>query len=250
MNHGYSRGTAAVYDDAVGYDWFRRTVVRFARIVWKYGVKFRNAADVGCGTGLFARYLNRCWGVPVVAVDLSRGMLAEARRRCRCLPGITLLHQDVRRLALPHQVDLITANFDMLNHLANFDSLRAACQSIAANLRPRGWFYFDLLTPCLPLGRFDVVVRRVAIPCGKFEQRAVWLPGRRLLGVQASVVIRRGSCTARVADWHTERAFGPEEIGAALAEAGFIIRAVHDENTLRPLRRCTQRVIILAQKGG
>src|SRR5262245_4964440 len=181
MNVGYSSDTAAAYDQAVGVDWFRRAVARFERIVRRCRISFRDAADIGCGTGLFAHYLNRRWGVPVFAVDRSREMLAEARQRCAGLPGVTLLHQDVRRLSLPRPVDLITAHFDMLNHLANFCSLRAACLGVAANLRPGGWFYFDLVTPCAPLGGFDVVERRVlTMRSGSeprlFEQRSVWLP--------------------------------------------------------------------------
>src|SRR5262245_3964711 len=145
MNVGYSRGTAAAYDRAVGFDWFRRSVVRFEGAVRRHRISFRDAADIGCGTGLFARYLSRRWRVPVFAVDHSPAMLGEARRNCMGLPGVTLLRQNVRRLRLPRQVDLITANFDMLNHLASFGSMRDACLSVAANLLPGGWFYFDLI---------------------------------------------------------------------------------------------------------
>lgn len=250
MNHGYSRGTAAVYDAAIGRQWFERARRRFERVIRAHRVSFRDAADVGCGTGLFARYLHDCHGVPVLAVDSSAGMLAEAKLRCAGRPAVTLLRQDIRRLALPRQVDLVTAHFDMLNHLPTLGALRAACASIAANLRPGGWFYFDLLTPCFPLGPFDAIIRRVRWPGASYEQRAVWVPGRRMIGVRAQVAFRSQCGTARVADWHTERAFGAEEIGRALAEAGFIVRTVRDEETLRPAGACPSRLVVLAQKPG
>lgn len=248
MHHGYSRGTAAVYDQTVGHGYFMRARQRFERVMAAHRARFTSAADVGCGTGLFACYLRDRWGVPVFASDRSPGMLAEARARCAARPGITLVRQDVRALSLPRQVDLITANFDMLNHLARYIDLDSAVRAVAANLARGGWFYFDLLTPCLPLAGFDAIVRRVQMKGTTFEQRAVWLPRRRLIGVQARVRTRKGTSTCQVAEWHIERAYGPEEIGRALRDAGLITRGVYDEATLGPARGCPARLIILAQK--
>jgi len=248
MQHGYSRGTAAVYDQTVGNGYFARAKQRFEPVMAAHRARFASAADIGCGTGLFACYLRDRWGVPVFAVDRSPGMLAEARARCTERPGITLFRQDARTLRLPHQVDLITANFDMLNHLPRYQDLDSAVKAVAANLRPGGWFYFDLLTPCLPLAGFDAIVRRVQMRGVTFEQRAVWLPRSRLIGVQARVRTRRGTSSCQMAEWHIERAYGPEEIGRVLREARLITRGVYDEGTLGPPRGCPVRLIILAQK--
>jgi predicted RNA methylase len=43
----------------------------FEEIVRCYGINFRSAADLGCGTGLFAFYVSRCWNVPVFAMELE-----------------------------------------------------------------------------------------------------------------------------------------------------------------------------------
>lgn len=248
MHHGYSRGTAAVYDAAVGNGYFQRARARFERVMRAHRVSFGKVADVGCGTGLFARYLATVWRVPVYAVDRSAGMLAEARRNCSGLPGVKILHQDLRRLCLPKPVDIVTAHFDMLNHLPRFEDLHAACGRIAANLKPGGWFYFDLLTPCMPLDGFDAIVRRVVLPRVTFEQRAIWQPRTRLIGVQARMAMKNRGRLLRVAEWHTERAYGPEEIGRALKDARLITRAVYDEENLRAPRGCPARLVILAQK--
>lgn len=248
MNHGYSGGTAAVYDQTVGNAFFLRSRERFERVIAAHRARFRSAADVGCGTGLFACHLRDRHGVPVFAVDRSADMLKEAAARCGERPGITLLRQDARALRLPAPVDLVTANFDMLNHLPRYIDLDSAVRAVSANLKPGGWFYFDLLTPCLPLAGFDAIVRRVQLPGVTFEQRAVWLPERRLVGVQARVRARRGTASCQVAEWHVERAYGPEEIGRALRAARLIPRGVYDEDTLAPARGCPARLIILAQK--
>src|ERR1700756_2320922 len=92
----YSR-IAAVYDRSVGVSFFLRARRAFETLVLRYGIRFCSAADIGCGTGLFACYLNRCWGVPVYAVDRSPEMLSQAQ--CNCPEsGVCLLQQDIRSL--------------------------------------------------------------------------------------------------------------------------------------------------------
>lgn len=245
---GYSPSTALAYDDAVGRPFFRRIVARFAQLVRAHGIRFASAADVGCGTGLFAAHLSLVHAVPVVAVDASPAMLAAARARCDGL-GVQFLQQDLRHLVLPHAVDLITAHFDTLNHLTGRGDLALALQSLAANLRPGGWLYFDLVTPCAPLGGFDVVLRRVLTGRGLlFEQRAEWIPRRRLIGVRARITARNACGFARREDRHTERAYGAVELGRALAGAGLITRGVYDEATLQPAAHCPPRLVVVAQK--
>jgi SAM-dependent methyltransferase len=209
---------------------------------------------VGCGTGLFARHLAGEWGVPVFAVDASASMLAAARRQCAGL-NVQFLRQDLRCLALPSRVDLITAHFDTLNHLTGCGDLAQAMRSVAANLTPRGWFYFDLVTPCAPLGGYDAVLRRALLkrsgePTRYFEQRAVWLPQRRLIAVRARVATRNPCSIAVAEDRHLERAYGATELGDAVAAAGLIVRGVYDEATLRHAGRCPPRLVVVAQKPG
>jgi trans-aconitate methyltransferase len=131
------RGLAADYDSALGLRFFRRVRAAFERLRQEYGFVFRSAADIGCGTGLFARYLAREWRVPVFAVDRSREMLAQARRTC-CGERVRLLQQDLRQLRLPRRVDLITANYDVLNHLTAPSELRQTLRRVRENLSPGG----------------------------------------------------------------------------------------------------------------
>ena len=143
---------APAYDAALGISNFIGTRAAFEALVRRYGIQFRSAADLGCGTGLFAGYLNQCWGVPVFGVDRSPEMLAVATRNFACR-NVCFLQQDMRCLRLPSPVDLITANFDTMNHLLTEPDLRLAFRRISENLRPGGHFIFDLITPCQPLAR-------------------------------------------------------------------------------------------------
>jgi SAM-dependent methyltransferase len=243
MPSPYSR-IAPVYDCTVGFPFFLRVRDAFERLVRRYGIRFGSAADIGCGTGLFACYVNRCWGVPVYAIDKSAAMLCQARHNCRSA-GVCFFQQDIRCLALPSPVDLITANFDTLNHLKEPEHLRLALHNVASNLRPSGHFYFDILTPCQPL-RGLAYLRNYCTTGRWLRQQVRWESRRRLIHISA-VHRRSGSCRP-LTEGITERAYGAAELSKWLSESGFLIRGVHDEATLRVPVDCPSRIIVVAQK--
>ena len=236
---------APFYDCTVGVPFFLRLRASFEKLVEQYDIRFCSAADIGCGTGLFACYLSRCRGAAVYAVDHSAAMLHEAARNC-CNADVCFLQQDIRCLALPSRVDLITANFDTLNHLQTPADLRRAFRRVAANLRPGGHFYFDILTPCQPSDGYEVFTRDHCTTRSWLHQRIQWEPRTRLIRITA--LQRRADCLLPVVECVTERAYSPREIGRWLVEAGFKIRGVHDAETLRAATGCPPRIIIIAQK--
>jgi SAM-dependent methyltransferase len=241
----YSR-LAATYDTALGVSNFIGTRAAFEELVRRYGIGFRSAADIGCGTGLFARYLNRCWGgVPVFGVDRSPEMLRVAIQNCPD-KSVCFLRQDIRCLCLPHPVDLITANFDTMNHLLTGTDLQLAFRRIWENLRPGGHFIFDLITPCQPLGGTQTYTRRLGSGSRKAVQRIRWNPGQKILSIV--VIIRSPSSRRSTLEAHRERAYSPVEVGRWLMDLGFLIRGVHDAATLRIATSCPPRIIIIARK--
>lgn len=233
------------YDGMVGWQFFRRVRRAFEALTRAYGIRFCSAADLGCGTGLFACYLSRRWGVRVYAVDQSPEMLKVAA--CRCPgSGVSLLRQDIRALCLPEPVDLVTANFDTMNHLVGRPELNQSFRRVAENLRPGGHFYFDIVTPCRPLGGQRTYRRSHCARLRRLEQHVRWEPARRLLRIL--VVHRQVGRACPVIERHTERAYTPAEVGQGLFEAGLVIRGVHDEATLQPAGACPGRLIVIAQK--
>lgn len=241
----YSR-LAENYDATVGLPFFRRTRAVFARLVRRYGIRFRTAADIGCGTGLFARYLNQCWRVPVIGVDLSTDMLRIAAQNCRGLK-IRLLKQDIRSFRLPRPVDLITCNFDTLNHLVRDGDLPRAFRSARANLNPGGHFIFDMVMDCEPLGKPRRYVRRFRSAQRIVKQHVTWQPARKLLSIVVSIRTRN---RAPIHEYYCERAYSAGEIGRALLNAGFVIRAILDAGTLRTPSKCPPRIVVVARRQG
>lgn len=236
---------ARTYDDAVGTWYFQGLKRAFEQLLRQHDVRFSTAADLGCGTGLFARYLDQTWKVPVFGIDRSAAMLQRAALNCRG-GKVVLLLQDIRNLDLPTRVDLITANFDTLNHLLTVRDLIRTFQRVAANLTPNGHFLFDILTPCqlLPPGRSSV--HRFTTPRCRVEQVIRWQPITNLLSI--TVRQRCPVSTIPTVELHRERAFTAEELGTALHEAGFAVRGVHDATTLAPATRCVPRLLILARR--
>jgi SAM-dependent methyltransferase len=170
-----------------------------------------------------------------------------ARARCNCPgAGVCFLQQDLRDLQLPRPVDLITANFDTVNHLVKEGDLLCGFHRLMANLRPGGHLYFDVITACRPLGDRLVYQRRHCRGWPRVAQIIRWEPRRRLL--HGCIVHQSSPCAYPVVERHLERAYLPREIGASLSAAGFLIRDVLDEALLRPPQRCPRRLLILARR--
>jgi SAM-dependent methyltransferase len=236
---------AKAYDETIGLPAFRHIRWAFETLARRYDLSFRSAADIGCGTGLFAKYLSDCWHALVWAVDISPAMLRVAE--CNCVgSNVRLLRQDIRCLQLPEPVDLVTSNFDTLNHLTGEGDLPIAFKRIAANLRPGGYLYFDLVTPCRPLGGGIAYVRRMNTRSRQVIQRIRWDTARNLISV--FVVMRSNDSPQPTLEIYRERAYSFADVGRWLLDAGFIIRGVHDALTLAPASGSPARIVVVAQR--
>jgi SAM-dependent methyltransferase len=236
---------APFYDASLGCESFADARRAFEVLARHHRVRFRTAADIGCGTGLFACYLSRCWGARVFGVDRSRSMLDVARGNCRG-ERVCFLEQDIRCLRLPEPVDLVTANFDVVNHLVRRSDLEQTLRAVAAALRPGGHYVFDAITHCAPLGGPRVFHKQTRLPRRRIVQTIRWDPERRLL--RGAVLHFLAERPAPIVETYLERGYAPGEIGEALRGARLVTRGVHDAVTLDPASRCAPRLRIVAQK--
>jgi len=105
--------------------------------------RVKSACDLACGTGSTALKLAQ-HGIRTTAVDLSPGMCRLARQKARrAAVAVRVIRADMRSFRLPERVDLVTCEFDALNHVEHKEDLAAVAKSVARALRPGGWFYFD-----------------------------------------------------------------------------------------------------------
>jgi SAM-dependent methyltransferase len=102
--------------------------------------------DLCCGTGTTALEFARL-GLRVYGVDGSLDMLKVARAKfAKACVRVKTIHADMRAFRLPEPVDLITCEFDAINHVKHKRDLDAVARSVARALRPGGHFFFDANT--------------------------------------------------------------------------------------------------------
>jgi SAM-dependent methyltransferase len=237
---------ASAYDATIGKPVFQRTRALFETLAGRFRLQFEDAVDLGCGTGLFCRYLALRWGAPVTGVDLSPSMLRIASRNCRGLP-VRLCQADISRLHLAGPADLITCNFDTLNHLTRPQDARSAIQRAAEHLRPGGAFFFDFLTPS-PGFRPNTPVRRTAVSrqC-RLTQILRWSPPGNLLSVK--VILEQNGAGTNI-EKHFERLYPPAQVFGWLATSGLRPLCALDAefpSRFRPLTAAA-RVVVLARR--
>ncbi len=114
------------------------------RLLGRILPRVETACDLACGTGTTALILARR-GITVYAVDLSPVMCQLAREKARRahLP-VRVIRGDMRSFRLPGTVDLITCEFDALNHVPRRGDLRMVAEAAARALSPGGHFFFDV----------------------------------------------------------------------------------------------------------
>jgi SAM-dependent methyltransferase len=240
----YSR-LADCYDVLTGRAAFLHTRQRFEALVRHYGIDFRSAVDVGCGTGLFACYLSRRWRIPVFGIDSSPEMLAGAA--CNCPDrAVSFLLQDMRSFSLPCPVDLATANAYTFNHLMNLCDLRRAIQSIHANLSQQGVLIFDLISDHQAAALRWPVRRRLRLAGRKILHQIRWDPSRKLLSI--SIVHSSTGPLPPRSELYVGRGYSTLDVGRCLQDCGFMVRGIHDADTLAPISKFSPHAFVVAYK--
>lgn len=120
-----------IYGELAGKPFDREVLDRFADRVRGRG----RVCDLGCGPAQIARYL-RDHGVDALGVDLSAGMLAEARR---LNPDLLFLQSSMLALGLRSETLAAVAAFYSIIHIPRtqvVDALREVCRV----LQPGGLF--------------------------------------------------------------------------------------------------------------
>ncbi len=110
--------------------------------IFLYEWKINTHLDIACGTGDFV-YLMKKAGVNSSGSDISREMIIEAKKN---YPGLGFSVSDMRNFLIKERVDLITCNFDSINHLLKFREWENSFLSVYNSLNDDGKFLFDINT--------------------------------------------------------------------------------------------------------
>jgi SAM-dependent methyltransferase len=209
------------------------------------------ACDLACGTGTTAVELARR-GIRMYAVDVSPQMCRLARRKAR-EAGVRMrvLHADMRNFRLQETVDLVTCEFDAINHVPRKADLDRVARAVARGLRPGGWFFFDVNNR-LAFEKVWTGTWRHELPGvvlvmhGGFDRR------RQKGWTNAEWFIRKGNCWRRTLERVEQVAWTATEIRQSLHHAGFSsIRSWDQAPFVREWKIAPgYRTIYLARKAG
>ncbi|WP_431684188.1 class I SAM-dependent methyltransferase [Kitasatospora sp. KL5] len=100
-------------------------------------VRGKSILDVGCGYGTYTRMFRRDGAARVVGVDISSGMIAQARARTAESEDIEYLVHAAAEMPVLGRFDIISAAF-LLPYAKDPDELRGMCERMAANAAPGG----------------------------------------------------------------------------------------------------------------
>jgi ubiquinone/menaquinone biosynthesis C-methylase UbiE len=101
--------------------------------------------DLACGTGSFINRISLELDSNCFGIDLSAKQIAIAKRKCRQVGGkVNFEVGDVLSTVFPEKCDLVTMNFDALNHLVNSEDWAALFTRVYSILKPGGVFFFDI----------------------------------------------------------------------------------------------------------
>ena len=116
-----------------------------AQIYWEHfkkeGVSVKNILDLACGCGQFLAVL--CdKGCNCTGLDISEHMLNVAKENYKD-KKIDFVVGDMTNFDFKKQFDLISCNYDAINHLSEFEEWANTFKCAYNNLKSGGYFVFD-----------------------------------------------------------------------------------------------------------
>ncbi len=200
--------------------------------------------DVPCGYGRHASALARR-GFRVVGVDLSRAMIAEARRRFAPGPRLAFVRRDMRRIAFRGEFDAVINLYTSFGYFTPAQN-QAVLQRMARALRPGGTLLVDHRDPAydatLPRRPwYRAGAKRFILEDRRFDRRSRITESTQLVIATGPRLIRQRSLRFQeftLAQWRR-----------MLRRAGLRLRRAYSGYDGRPYRAgATGRLIVVAER--
>ncbi len=129
---------ACAYDEVLGKFFLKFLLEKFKEIEKKYNLKRDEILDLGCGTGLFLKFLNRK-NEDFIGIDQSYTMLFFGKKD-RNFSSICLRFPPI---PLKRRFSLIVSFYDTLNHILIYKELEETFKEVKRLLKEGGYFLFD-----------------------------------------------------------------------------------------------------------
>ena len=195
--------------------------------------KVGRVLDVACGTGGHAIPLAKR-GFGVVATDISKHMLGQARRKIdgAAFKGkLDLKTGDMRVFRPLGRFDACLSMFAAIGYLSSYEDLLAALRTMHRHLRPGGLLIFDFwngiaVLRVLPSARRKRIARREIVVTRDAKPKLDVL--RNACDVKYSVTVSESRHKRqRFSELHHVRFYFPEEISLLLRLSRFKLISLH-----------------------
>ncbi len=206
--------------------------------------------DLCCGTGTMSLIFHEM-GLEVVGVDLSEGMIAQARQKAEAkdIP-VPFYVQDAAELDVPGSFDTCICLYDSLNYILDETRLQMAFQQVYDHLLPGSLFIFDLNTEYA----FAESLFNQNCEDEKATLNYNWIgtynAETHICEVNMTFLVRndKGEVTEEFNEQHHERAYDLADIKSWLMQVGFdSVRSFNSYSQHAPDKR-SDRVHFVARK--
>lgn len=204
--------------------------------------------DLGCGTGGISIEAAKK-GYDVIGVDLSIGMLNEARQKAmQADVPLLLLNQSMDEIDLYGTVDFALCVLDGINHLDNAETVKRTFERVSLFMNPDGIFAFDVNTPY----KHKEILGDNAFVYDLDELYCVWQNSYNEADGSVDISLdffeEEDGAYYRSTEYITERSYPLENISKWLEEAGFEVIGIYDDMTLDPVRPDSEKAVFSAKK--
>ncbi len=243
-------------DFARFYDKFTKNVDYPARaryfdaVIQKYNPDASLLLDLACGTGSLSFEMEP-FGYDIVAVDNSYEMLSVAMEKREMLESnVLFLCQEMSELDLFGTIDATVCALDSINHILDEDELMDVFSKVSLFSNKGAVFAFDVNT----------VYKHQQIlgdNCFVYENGDTFCAWRNALdkdGVTVDISLdffdktETDGLYCKYSSDFSEKAYEIDDLKDMLSKTGFTVKAVFDEDSFLPVRRDSQRAVIVAIK--
>ena len=242
----------AYNDFASVYDRLMSDCDYSARADYLLGLFRRNASepklmlDLACGTGSLAIEMIKR-GVDVIGVDPSAEMLNIAKSKAAENDvDLLCLCQSGEELDLFGTVDSAVCTLDSINHICDYDELKATFSKVNLFLEPNGLFIFDVNTE---FKHKNTLADNTFV----IEDEDVYCVWQNMTDMPYTTVVLDGftehdGLYERFNEEFEERAYSVDELTDALRDAGFEVVEILGDMTLNAPQNDCERMIFVTRK--
>ncbi|MEY8001857.1 class I SAM-dependent methyltransferase [Clostridium sp. Mt-5] len=238
---------AHIYDDLINEDIDYGTwCLKILNLCQILNVKKQDYLDLACGTGnmteKIAPHFQNSW-----AVDLSNEMLSEADEKLRNKRlKINLICEDISKLKLNRQFDLITCCLDSTNYLLEEKSLENYFRGVFNHLNSNGIFIFDInsyykITSILSNNTYTYDDEKITYIWENYLEDEI-------VDMYLTFFIKCKDVYRRFDEHHRERAYKCKTIEYALKNCGLNIIGKFDNYQDKNVTDTSERIVYVVNK--